>query len=268
MARTRGTWNTKGVWAAGAVGAAVLVLTGYAVFAGGDGGSDTPARGGGGASASASRSASPPSPTYAAPEDWTEPERWAALPRGKRTDDRGSAIGFPHTTEGAVAMMAAANATTVEGDKSTVDEQLRIYRSYIGESDQSSENAEAIELNANQTDKSLARQMGVRAGQPLPPGAYVRNHVVGYKVVKKSRDEVSVWLLARVVQKTGETAKESSSYTRTLNGAQWQDGDWKLTGDATERVLQATKGQPKPKMVAPGDAAFNAAGWTAIREAS
>lgn len=266
MARTRGTWNSKSVVAIGVAAAAVLALTGYAMFSGGDG--DSPNQGkGGSASPGASGSASPSS-TYQAPSDWTEPERWAALPRGERTNSRGSEVGFAHTAEGAVAMMAAANTTAVEADTSNVDEQLRIYYSYIAKADQSSDNAEQIELQALQTDKSLHQQMGVSASAPLPSGAYIRSNVVGYKVIKKSPDEVSVWLLSRVVQKSGETSKESSSYTRVVNGAVWEDGDWKLSGAATKTALATAEQETQPKMVAPGDAAFNAAGWTAIREAS
>ncbi|MGN9763085.1 hypothetical protein [Streptomyces sp. SD31] len=262
--RTRGTWNTKGVWATGIAAGLVIALTGYVMFSGDDGGNE---QGKGGANPSASGSASPTA-TYQAPEDWTEPERWAALPRGERTNSRGSQVGFVHTTEGAVAMMAAANTTAVEADKSNVDEQLRIYYSYVAKVDQSKDNAEQIELQAIQTDKSLHKQMGVSPDQPLPSGAYVRSTVVGYRVIKESADEVSVWLLSRVVQKDGETAKEAGSYTRVVNGATWEDGDWKLSGAATQRALSAAQSQTQPKMVAPGDAAFNSAGWTAIREAS
>ncbi|MFI1285142.1 hypothetical protein ACH4U5_31030 [Streptomyces sp. NPDC020858] len=265
MSRTRGTWNTKGMWAAGVALAAVLVLTAYSFLAGDDGGADTPAKGG--ASPSASSPASP-APTYAVPDDWTEPERWTALPRGQRTDDRGSQTGFPHTVEGAAAMAAAANTTRIEGEKSAVDEQLRIYHSYMGKGDHSAENAKKVEQAAQQTDQTLTQEMGVSSGQPLPSGAYVRAHVVGYKVIKKSDNEVSVWLLGRVVQKNGETKKEESSYTRTLLGVQWQDGDWKMTADATRRAQQDIAGQAQPPMVAPGDEEFNSGGWTAIREAS
>ncbi|MEV6147078.1 hypothetical protein [Streptomyces sp. NPDC051992] len=265
MNRTRGTWNTKGTWLAGAALAAVLALTGYVALSGSDDGGDTPAKGGPSASATGSAS---PGPTYAPPEDWTEPDQWSALPRGERTDSRGSQVGFPKSTEGAVAMMVAANATAIEGEKSNTDEQLRIYHSYIGKADQSATNAEQIELQAQASDKALAKQVGVSPGQPLPSGAYVRNTVVGYKIIKQSGTEVSAWLLSRVVQKDGEMKKESSSYTRTLAGAQWEDGDWKLTGDATARAQKDVQGQAQPKIVAPGDAAFNGAGWTAIREAS
>ncbi|WP_327286649.1 hypothetical protein [Streptomyces sp. NBC_01205] len=266
MSRTRGAWNTKGMWAAGAALVAVLALTAYSLLAGNDGGgTDTPAKGG--ASPSASSPASP-APTYAPPEDWTEPERWTALPRGQRTDERSSQVGFPHTTEGAVAMAAAANSTAIEGGKSTADEQMRIFHSYFGKADQSSENAKKIETAAQDTDKTLAQEMGVSAGQPLPSGAYVRSHVVGYKIIKKSDDEVSVWLLSVVVQKNGETKKEESSYTRTLLAAQWQDGDWKTTADSMRRAQTESASQAQPPMVAPGDEEFNAGGWTAIRAAS
>ncbi|MFI9214330.1 hypothetical protein ACIGW7_40145 [Streptomyces sp. NPDC053253] len=263
----RGTWNTKGTWIAGIALAAMLLLTAYAAFSGDEDEKTGAKGGGGGATPSASGSASP-EPTYAQPPDWTEPQRWTALPRGQRTDERGSQLGFPHTAEGAVAMMAAGNTTRIEGDKSNQDEQLRIYNTYIAKGDQSSEAAEQIELNAIATDKSLAKEMGVPAGQPLPSGAYVRSHVVGYQVIKKSGDEVSAWLLARVVQKNGETTPEKGSYTRTLVGAQWIDGDWKMTADATARAQQEIQGQAEPSMAAPGDELFNSSGWTAIREAS
>ncbi|WP_374987225.1 hypothetical protein [Streptomyces fradiae] len=268
MGRTKGTWNTKGTWFAGAALAAVLALTGYAMLTGEDGDQGSPTSAGG-ASTGASAPASPgPSATYAPPDDWTEPNQWAALPRGTRSDDRGSSTGFPQSTEGAVAMMVAANTTAISGDRSHVDEQLRIYHSYIGKADQSSENAEQIELNAIQSDKALAKQLDVSPGQPLPPGAYVRSTVVGFKVIAKSDTEVSAWLLSRVVQKGGEMEREQGSYTRTLAGAQWENGDWKLTSTATERAQQAVQGQTPPSMAAPGDVAFNQAGWTALREAS
>lgn len=264
MGRTRGTWNTKGTWFAGAALAAVLALTGYAVLNGGDEDADA---GRGGTTPSASVSASPgPSATYAPPDDWAEPNLWAALPRGKRTDGRGSEVGFPHTTEGAVAMAAAANTVSIEADRSTVDEQLRIYHSYVSKVDRSDENAEGIERAAIETDTSLHKQMGVNAGEPLPAGAYMRSSVIGYKVIRESGDEVSVWVLARAVQRAGETAEESVEYTRTLNAVVWEDGDWKLSGAATERALR--EANDRPEIVAPGDAAFNTAGWTAIREAS
>ncbi|HEY9372289.1 hypothetical protein [Streptomyces sp.] len=251
------------MWGAGGMAFVVLALTGYAIFSGDDSTTNT----GKGGTSTPSASASP-TPGYNPPPDWTEPDRWAALPRGRRTDENGNAVGFPHTTEGAVAMMAAANTTTIEGDRSTVDEQLGIYRSYVTSEDQTDQNAEQIEGQAKKTDKKIQRQMGVGPDADLPPGAHVRNWVVGFKVIKAADDEVSVWLLSRSVTKTGETKPEEGGYTRTLLAAEWVDDDWKLTGDSITRAAGQTRGLSKPDMVAPGDTRFNLSEWTAIREAS
>ncbi|WP_344011173.1 hypothetical protein [Streptomyces thermospinosisporus] len=239
------------------------MLTGYVMFSGDESGADPQGKGWADLPASAS-----PEAGYTQPAEWVEPERWTALPSGKRLDVRGSEVGFPHTLEGAVAAAAAANTVNIEGSRSTVDEQLRIYYSYVAKAEQSDENAEKIELAAVETDKMLHREMGVRPGGPLPSGAYMRNVVIGYKVIRESDDEVSVWVLARVTQKAGETKKETVDYTRTLNALVWKGGDWKLSAAATERVVQKAFKDGKPAIVAPGDAVFNEAGWTAIREAS
>ncbi|MFG2884880.1 hypothetical protein ACGFYV_21760 [Streptomyces sp. NPDC048297] len=255
------------MWAAGVVLAGVIGLTGYAVFSGDDGGSDQ----GTGTKPSASASATAPSgpePTYTVPSDWTEPDHWAALPRGDRTDQHGSQVGFPHTAEGAVAMLAAAASTDIEGNKTTLTEQLRVYHSYVSAQDTNDTSLKAVQRNASQTDEELRNQMGVAPGAALPSGAYVRTTVVGYKVVKQSSGEVSVWLLSRVAQKNGETKKEDVSLTRSLAAGRWEHGDWKVSGEAIVAAKQQTDGQPEPAGAAPGDAKFNSAGWTAIRAAS
>ncbi|MFD8261333.1 hypothetical protein ACFV19_20885 [Streptomyces griseoluteus] len=264
MSRTRGMWNGKGMWAAGMVLAGVIGLTTYAVLDEDDDG----ARGNGPAKPTASASASGPRavPTITPPDDWTEPERWAALPRGSKTDSYGSRVGFPHTTEGAVAMMAAANSTDIEGDRTNVTEQKRLYESYMGAKGHQPAVGEKIEEKARQTDRVLHEGMGVGVSQPLPSGAYVRSTVVGYQVIGKSADEVSVWLASSVAQKNGEMAKEDVEYTRTLLAASWENGDWKLSVDAVVRVIN--EGHPKPSFAPPGDPKFNQYGWTAIRSAS
>ncbi|GHI04644.1 hypothetical protein AQI88_29540 [Streptomyces cellostaticus] len=263
MAR-RGT-NTKAVWAAGALAVTVLALTGYAMLNGGD---DNSQAGKGDEESPSAGGSTGPKPSYTVPGDWTEPERWAALPKGARTDRYGSEVGFPHTEQGAEAMLAAANNTAAEDSTSLVDEQLRIFHSYITKDARTEQNAEKVELAAGQTDKELHRKFSLKPGSDLPSGAYVRNTVIGFKVIAKADDEVSAWLLARVTEKAGETAKESVTYTRTVVGIDWENGDWKLSGTVTSRAMQEIQGQAKPQMVAPGDAAFNQAGWTAIREAS
>lgn len=119
--------GSAGLWAAAGTAAVVLGLTGYMVLAGGDGGDDAA---GGGVSPGPSVSVSLPStpgPTYTIPADWTEPDRWAVLPTGTGTDIHGNPTGFEHTTEGALAVLAAVNSTEVEGSRSLADEQLANY---------------------------------------------------------------------------------------------------------------------------------------------
>ncbi|MEV0990962.1 hypothetical protein [Streptomyces sp. NPDC049949] len=238
--------------------AAVLALTGYAMVSG-DG--STPDSGKAGATASAS-----PSDGYAPPPDWTEPARWAALPRGARTDERGMEVGFPHTTQGAVAMMASSNSTALQGAYDNQQAQLRIFASYLIAADRTEPNREAVELAGIDADKQVRRSLGLPAGSDLPPGAYVRTRVVGFKIISESADEVAVWLLSRVTMKAGETQKETGSYMRSVVAAQWADGDWKTSLAAYTRAVAAS--EPQPAIAAPGDPAFNSSSWNAIREAS
>ncbi|WP_031057811.1 hypothetical protein [Streptomyces sp. NRRL F-5702] len=151
----------KGVWFAGAAVVVVLALTGYAMFSGDEDGGDAPGKAGSSSSASADPK---PSESYAQPDDWTDPQRWAALPRGKRTDEHGSEVEFPHTTEGAVAALAAANTSVIEGTRSNVDEQLRLYYSYVAKEDQSEAAAERVELGSIDNGKAISREMGLKPG--------------------------------------------------------------------------------------------------------
>ncbi|AKZ59540.1 putative integral membrane protein [Streptomyces ambofaciens ATCC 23877] len=265
MSRTRGTWNTRGTWLAGIALAAVVALTGYAVLAGG--GDDEPTGKGTPSASSSATATAGPAPDYTVPDDWTEPEQWAALPRGSRTDKYGSEVGYPHTTEGAVSMAVNATNTSIEPGKDAVDGQVRVYNSYISAADHSDQAAQQIEQAGQETDKKFRRQMGVPADGEMPPGSYVRTTVIGFKVLEKSDDEVSVWLLGRVAMKKGELEKESISHIRLLMGARWEDGDWKLSGQASVDA-QKQAGSSKPGMAVLGDAQFSEYGWVAIREAS
>ncbi|MEV5774236.1 hypothetical protein AB0L49_23750 [Streptomyces antimycoticus] len=248
------------------VAAAVLALTGYAALSGDD---DSAASGKDGKD-KASASPSDSGPGYNPPDQWSEPKKWAALPRGRKTDDHGNEVGFPHTTNGAVAMLAASNQTEVKGGRSMVDERMAQYDSYLSATDQSPENKEKIKAEAVQTDASMRKKMGIRGTGDLPSGAYMRSTTVGFKVIESSQDEVSVYLLSRVTMKAGEIEKEQGSRARNILGAEWDDKakDWKLSTAASVRAGQQAQSEEPPAIVAPGDAKFNAAGWTAIRQAS
>ncbi|MFF3256458.1 hypothetical protein ACFYWP_37005 [Actinacidiphila glaucinigra] len=260
---TRRTRGPKAIlWGAGALAGVVLLLTGYAALTGGDAPDPT---GQGGGRPTVSAAPSRPAPTYTRPEDWTEPTRWAALPRGARTDARRNEIGFPHTTEGAMAMLAAYTTSSMDGSRSLVDDQVATYQSYVAAADQSPANDRKVQQTAARAQKSMLDQLGAGDGG-LPSGAYVRVTAVGYKIIGSSRDQVSAYLLSRVVTKAGETQGEQASYTRTVAGAIWESGDWRVSTAATLSAIRQ-EGE-KPAIVAPGDADFNGAGWTAIRAAS
>ncbi|GHJ30023.1 hypothetical protein TPA0910_44560 [Streptomyces hygroscopicus subsp. sporocinereus] len=246
------------------VAAAVLALTGYVAFSGDD---DTAASGKDGKD-KASASPSESGPGYSPPEEWTEPKKWAALPRGKKTDDHGNEVNFPHSADGAVAMLAASNETEVKGSQSMVDERMSQYDSYLSKADQTPENKEKIKAEAVQTDASVRQKMGVPGSGDMPSGAYMRSTTVGYKVIEASKNEVSVYLLSRVTMKAGELEKERGSHTRNILAAEWNGSDWKLSTAASVRAGQQAQNEKVPAIVAPGDAKFNASGWTAIRQAS
>lgn len=258
------------LWGAGGVAAAMLALTGYMAVTSGDDATTTPGKNRASGTSASPTSAAPSStaPTYTTPDDWTEPDRWAALPRGKRTDSHGNDVGFPHTTEGAVAMLAAYTNTSMDGSHSVVDEQVSTYESYMAAADQTAENTAKVKTYAVKVQQELLSKLGLTSEGDMPSGAYVRTNVVGFKVIKASQDEVSAYLLSRVTMKTGGPEKEQGSYTRTVLGAVWEAGDWKLSTDATVSAAQQAPETARPAMAAPGDAVFNDAGWTAIRAAS
>ncbi|MFF3264986.1 hypothetical protein ACFYWO_38215 [Streptomyces sp. NPDC002932] len=251
------------VWSVAVLSVIVLLMTGYVLLSGEEPeptASDRPA-------AAGTRAPSPAS-TYAAPKDWSEPLRWAALPRGARTDALGHEVGFPHRTEGAVAMLVASNSSEVKGSHDTADEQLGVYESYLVPADRTETNRAGIEKAARETDAKIHRSMRLPVGSVLPPGAYARNHVVGFRVVQASSSEAAVWLLSRVTEKAGETAAESGAYTCTLAAAQWDGDDWRLSSASAEKAMRRYGSGTRPPIAAPGDAAFNDSRWTAIREAS
>lgn len=256
--------STKVVlWSTAGAAAVVLALTGYSALTGNHG-KTSPSAHKGGRTATAGPSIAP---TYTVPPDWTEPARWAALPVGARTDSHGNRVGFPHTTDGAVATLAASDSNSIAGTRSAADVQLSIYDSYMSAADRTPANEAKVVSEATQENASLRRSMGLPVSGPLPPGAYVHIDTVGFKVISASPDRVSAYLLTRVARKAGETKPEKDSYTVAVLAVEWSGGDWKVSGSASSSAAQQAQGST-PGIAAPGDATFNADGWTAIREAS
>ncbi|MFE4514614.1 hypothetical protein ACFRMQ_10555 [Kitasatospora sp. NPDC056783] len=249
--------------------AAVLGLTGYAVLID-DGNDPTPQYGGAMSTPSPvapTTTASPqPAPMYSVPPTWTEPRRWLAVSRGARKAANGREIGFPDTADGAIGMMAAASLMDVEGSDTLTNQHLAVYRTYMLPSEQSPTAEAKVRQGAEETDAGTRRALGLPSRGPLPSGAFMRATMIGIKTIQVSPALVTAYVLTVVTDKGGEMVPEQRVYTVGLLGAVWQDGDWKLSGQAVK--AGTTQSDQGPAIAAPGDAAFNTAGWTAIRQAS
>ncbi|MBO8190341.1 hypothetical protein ITI46_01215 [Streptomyces oryzae] len=234
---------------------ASLALTAVCVLAAGCGAGDAPD----------SRSPSEPAASSKSshrPKDWTEPKKWTDLPEGKRTVG-GNPVNFPHTTEGALAMLTAAAEVRIGKDRYPSDVQLRLLSRYQVEGDQTPQNTRKIKAKTEKTDAELRRRAGVKKGEPLPPGVWLHGDTVGYKIVTSSPDSVSAWLLTRETSKNGKHKKMKTSWSQQLSVARWEKGDWKVSIADTLHAMQKEK--DTPAAVAPGKPGFNKAGWSAIR---
>ncbi|KJS61959.1 hypothetical protein [Streptomyces rubellomurinus] len=255
------------LWGAAGILAAVVGLTGYAaVQQGADDDASHPGTSASpppSATAATTTAAPVPVSTYSAPPSWEEPDRWLAAPRGTRTVG-GREVGFPHTMEGAVGMLVASSAVDIEGATTTVDEHLASYTTYTAVGDQTPAREQRVRQGAAKADARARATMGAPDSGPLPAGAWMRSHLVGFKIVQARPDAVTAHLLLRNGQKAGETARESVFYTVGIVGVVWRDDDWKFdtAGGASPPAGSV------PEIAAPGDAAFNTQGWTAIRQAS
>ncbi|WP_345695769.1 hypothetical protein [Kitasatospora terrestris] len=204
-----------------------------------------------------------PLETYSAPATWTEPTRWQALPRGSRAAANGRETGFPDSVDGAVAMLVAASAINAQGSRSLADEQWAIYAAYTASSEQSAALSQKVREGTARTDASTRAAMGLETTGPMPSGAHIRSQAVGFKIIRSAPGIVSTHLLVRSTQKAGELQPEKVSYIVCALSVAWREGDWKFTARPT-----SDRADEAPAIAAPGDAAFNSAGWTAIRQAS
>ncbi|MFG2913114.1 hypothetical protein ACGF0D_09510 [Kitasatospora sp. NPDC048298] len=161
-------------------------------------------------------------------------------------------------------MLVASSGFDVEGSTTLVDEQLTFYRTYTATADQTADREQRVRQGAARADARARATMGLPESGPLPVGAWVRTGMVGFKLVQARPDAVTAHLLLRTARKSAESSPESVSYAVGTVGVVWRESDWRLdpsggSSPAPEAV---------PGIAAPGDAAFNAQGWTAVRQAS
>ncbi|MFE4973351.1 hypothetical protein ACFRAR_14705 [Kitasatospora sp. NPDC056651] len=252
------------LWGAGAMLAAVVGLTGYTILSHDDR-PTTPQPAAAPPSPSAVSATTVPVPvsTYSLPATWTEPDHWLAVPRGAGALS-GLEVAFPHTTAGAIGMLVACSGFDVEGSRTLVDEELTFYRTYTAAADRSADREQRIRQGAAKTDARARAAMSLPETGPLPAGAWMRSSMVGFKLVQAEPDAVTAHLLLRNARKSGGSSPESVVYVVGTVGVVWREGDWRLDPSGGASPAPATV----PEIAAPGDAAFNAQGWTAIRQAS
>jgi hypothetical protein len=256
------------VWIVGGAAAVMLALTGYSLLSGDDGGDSGREPGSEQTDSAGDGDDSPePAPTYTRPDDYTEPARWAALPQVEGDDERGNPVGFPRSTEGAIAVMAA----HVEANTQGVEAIRRANRSYYTAEDVTTIEAKKDQelAEARKLTRQLRQWAGVPDSGPLPQGAVLTNEVIGFKVHKADRNEVQAQLLTRLSSKAGPDQQELKEYVvSNASAVVWEDGDWKISSAAVSRLAKDSDPDELPKAVEVGDAAFNKEGWTAIREGS
>jgi hypothetical protein len=180
------------------------------------------------------------------------PARWVTLPAAAGTVGQ-MPTGFPHTPPGAAALGAA----VVQFGWTTDLSQARAAAAlYADPADQAAAQVNAANLAAN-----LAGRLG---GTPasLPAGAGVQASVIGVQWYLVNPDEVEVALLVAVTfYPGGNTAPSPAAYTALCGMFAWQDSvaDWRYT------LAPAAAAPPADP---PGTAGFNAAGWSAVQEAT
>ncbi|MFG2821700.1 hypothetical protein ACGFX4_19995 [Kitasatospora sp. NPDC048365] len=209
-----------------------------------------------------------PMQSYTIPSTWTEPVRWSALPQGSGKAANGRPVGFPATTDGAMGMVLAASSIRMSGTRSLTDEHLALYDAYMPRSDRSPDRELKVRQNAAQAEAGYRKSLELPSTGPLPSGVFVQADMVGFRIIKTTPDEVLAYVVTRLSLRPGELKPESLAYQVGALGVSWRDGDWKFSISSAEHLKEQLGNSPLPAIAAPGDAAFNTLGWTAIRQAS
>lgn len=206
-----------------------------------------------------SKTAAPPEQTTAAPEptttlpaddgDYVAPARYVKLPNG-RGDANGLPVKFPHTPEGATAMLVASARNAWSFDAATVRAGILTYAS--------AEYRDAMAASAKDGAAGNREYAGIPATGEIPAGASLTAWPIGVKWSSAGSDTVDAVILLRVTH----TAKAGVEPTTTLvvspARAVWESGDWKVQPtDPTQNI---------PDPVDLGTAEFNEDGWKAIQE--
>jgi hypothetical protein len=184
--------------------------------------------------------------------DYVAPEEWVQLPPGSSEAEGGLPVGFPQTSEGAIAMVAASSRNAWTWDAEQMERGIRAYAS---DADRDAA-LDVTEESAN----GVRDYIGIPDGEPIPDDAMVNGWPIGVQWEDQDDGSVRVTLLIRVTFTPGNGEPTETHLIATVNDAIWQHDDWKIASVPPD-VAQDT-----PTAADLGTPAFNAEGWIAIQE--
>ncbi|MGW1839633.1 hypothetical protein [Streptomyces sp. NPDC002067] len=195
-----------------------------------------------------------PAPTETADDGdsgYVAPVTWVKLPDGAKKVN-GYPVQFPHTEEGAMAMLVASSRNSFSWDPKKVEENIRTYAL--------DEYRDQMATAAGQGAQGVREHTGMPASGPLPKGATLTAWPIGVQWTAKDSDHVTGFVLVRLTTTPGTGKKPKTELFSLPCAATWDNGDWRVQPTSPDDTPQA----PEPADL--GADAFNSNGWRAIQE--
>lgn len=197
-----------------------------------------------------SKSTQEPLPEQTESEDYDEPAEWVELPKGK-AEEKGLAVKFPHTPEGAMAMLAASSRGGTTWDKDLAVRSAQVYAH--------PEDDYAVQA-ARESAVGARVHVGVPRKGELPKGARLSSWPIGVQWEELSKNHVRGHVLVRLRYTPSSDEDETTEVMTVTSDAVWLDDDWKYQ-PTNPKVHENA---PEPWDL--GSAEFSEEGWLAIQE--
>jgi hypothetical protein len=192
-----------------------------------------------------------PAETTQPPSDYAAPDEWVQLPTGSGMEE-GLPVGFPQTSEGAVAMVVSSTRTGWTWDVAQAESGARVYVN-------ADEREDALAM-VDGSVRAVREYVGIAQNGPIPEGAALNAAPIGVQWEELEDGSVRVSTLTRVTFTPGGGEPTTNHLHTTVNDAVWEDGDWQVHSVPAEVVQDVTD----PADI--GSEEFNSLGWIAIQE--
>ncbi|TDT93347.1 hypothetical protein EDD99_8157 [Streptomyces sp. 846.5] len=193
--------------------------------------------------------ASAAAPTSTASGTFVPPAQYVALPQASHTVD-GLPMGWPHTPQGAIAMVVQHVTSNWTADPVADSKAARAYAP-PGQADQQAADAAA-------GAQALRKAFGLPATGPLPAGASFTAWPIGVQWKALDADTVQMSVLVRESSSPGTGQPAVTRVAVTTAMANWTTaGDWKV-------IESPPTALPTPYDL--GTSGFNDAGWIALQQ--